>query len=80
MSSQAEALLQLIGFFQVKGIGRAAASGRGTHAAARPVLPAPPAARVAHPAPILPHPVAQSKKKGAHAADGGYARFPGERP
>jgi methyl-accepting chemotaxis protein len=80
MSSQAEALLQLIGFFQVKGIGRAAASGRGTHAAARPVLPAPPAARVAHPAPILPHPVAQSKKEGAHAADGGYARFPGERP
>jgi hypothetical protein len=74
MSSQAEALLQVIGFFIV----RDAAHGARSRALHVPTLPAPrvAAAPVAE-RPALPHPYAKPKKNGAPASDGGggFQRF-----
>jgi hypothetical protein len=76
MSSQAEALLQVVGFFQVREAMLASRGGRAIHV---PTLPAPHAARPLPVAekPALPHPVVKPKKNGTPTTEGGggFQRF-----
>jgi hypothetical protein len=71
MSSQAEALLQIIGFFQVKEAMHAARA-KAIHVPALPVARAVAQQPVAE-RPALPHPVLKSKA--TEVGSGGFQRF-----
>jgi hypothetical protein len=71
MSSQAEALLQIIGFFQVKEAMHAARA-KAIHVPALPVARAAPVPEK----PALPHPTLKPKKNGQPTTEGGgFQRF-----